>query len=45
LFEDNPSPRDLVTAAFHLEALSMAGFAETAIVWRYMDYSVVAAIR
>jgi trans-aconitate methyltransferase len=45
LFEDNPSPRDLVTAAFHLEALNMAGFAETAVVWRYMDYSVVAAIR
>jgi trans-aconitate methyltransferase len=45
LFEDNPSPRDLVTAAFHLEALNMAGFTETAVVWRYMDYSVVAAIR
>jgi trans-aconitate methyltransferase len=45
LFEDNPSPRDLVTAAFQLEALDAAGFVETATVWRYMDYSVVAAIR
>jgi ubiquinone/menaquinone biosynthesis C-methylase UbiE len=45
LFEDNPSPRDLLTAAFHLEALRMAGFTETAVVWRYLDYSVVAAIR
>jgi SAM-dependent methyltransferase len=45
LFEDNPSPRDLLTTACHLEALSMAGFSETAVVWRYLDYSVVAAIR
>jgi ubiquinone/menaquinone biosynthesis C-methylase UbiE len=45
IFEDHPSPRDVVTAAFHLEALNMAGFAETAVVWRYLDYSVVAAIR
>jgi trans-aconitate methyltransferase len=45
LFEDNPTPRDLVTAEFQLEALTMAGFAETAVVWRYMDYSIVAGIR
>jgi ubiquinone/menaquinone biosynthesis C-methylase UbiE len=45
LFEEHPSPRDLVTAAFHLEALRMAGFTETAVVWRYLDYSIVAAIR
>jgi SAM-dependent methyltransferase len=45
LFEDHPSPRDLVTADLQLEALKMAGFAETAVVWRYLDYSIVAGIR
>jgi hypothetical protein len=29
LFEDNPRPRDLETAGFPLEALTIAGFAET----------------
>jgi SAM-dependent methyltransferase len=45
LFEDNPSPRDLLTSAFHQEALAMAGFAETGVVWRYLDYAVVLGVR
>jgi hypothetical protein len=34
-----------VPASVLFEALNMAGFTEIAVVWRYMDYSVVAAIR
>jgi SAM-dependent methyltransferase len=34
-----------VTARFHEEALQMAGFAESAVVWRYLDDTIVGAIR
>jgi SAM-dependent methyltransferase len=34
-----------LTARFHEEALALAGFAEAAVVWRFLDDTIVAAIR
>jgi SAM-dependent methyltransferase len=45
LFEDNPTPRDVLTSDYHVEALAMAGFAERGVVWRYLDYAIVAGVR
>lgn len=45
VFEDHPSQIEGVAAPFHLDALAQAGFAEAAVVWRYLDYAIVAAVR
>lgn len=45
VFHDHPHHHEDVTARFHEEALAMAGFSETAVVWRYLDDTIVGAIR
>ena len=45
VFHDHPRHDEYITAQFHEEALLMAGFAETCVVWRYLDDTIVAAIR
>lgn len=42
---DDPPHAAYVPSTFHEEALKMAGFAETAVVWRYLDDTILAAIR
>ena len=44
VFHDHPEEVRL-TARFHEEALALAGFAETAVFWRYLDDTIVGGIR
>jgi SAM-dependent methyltransferase len=43
--ELHPRHDEYITAQFHEESLAIAGFAETAVVWRFLDDTIVAAIR
>jgi SAM-dependent methyltransferase len=43
--EVHPRHEEYITARFHEETLTIAGFAETAVVWRYLDDTIVAGIR
>lgn len=45
VFTDHPRHDEYVAASFHQEALALAGFAETAVVWRRFDDTIVAALR
>jgi hypothetical protein len=44
IFEDHPH-HEHIGAPFHEAALQQAGFAETAVVWRYLDDTIVCALR
>jgi trans-aconitate methyltransferase len=44
LFHDHPHEPPL-SASFHEEALRLAGFADVAVVWRWFDDAVLAAVR
>ena len=41
----HPRHDEYITAQFHEEALAIAGFSETAVVWRFLDDTIVGAIR
>ena len=43
--EVHPRHDEYITAKFHEEALAIAGFSETAVVWRFLDDTIVGAIR
>jgi SAM-dependent methyltransferase len=43
--ELHPRHDEYITAQFHEEALAIAGFSETAVVWRFLDNTIVGAIR
>jgi len=43
--ELHPHHHGYLTARFHEEALAVAGFAEPAVVWRFLDDTIVGAIR
>ena len=43
--EVHPRHHEYITARFHQEALTIAGFQETAVVWRFLDDTIVGAIR
>ncbi len=43
--ELHPRHDEYITAQFHEEALALAGFSETAVVWRFLDDTIVGAIR
>jgi SAM-dependent methyltransferase len=43
--EVHPRHDEYITAQFHEEALAIAGFSHTAVVWRYLDDTIVCAIR
>jgi SAM-dependent methyltransferase len=45
LFEDHPDDLELPSADLHVSTLREAGFAEAGVMWRFFDYSVVAAVR
>lgn len=45
VFHDHPHHHDHRTARFQQEALRMGGFREAEVVWRYLDDTIVAAIR
>lgn len=45
LFVDHPDDVELPTSDDHVEALRDAGFAEAAVMWRFFDYAVVAAVK
>lgn len=45
LFEDHPDDCALPSVDLHLDALRDAGFAEAALMWRFFDYGVVAAVK
>jgi len=38
-------PHEHIPAQFHETALALAGFADTAVVWRYLDDTIVAGLR
>jgi SAM-dependent methyltransferase len=42
---DESSGDAYLPTAFHRDALALAGFAETAVVWRYLEEAIIAAIR
>ena len=44
VFEGHPH-HEHIGAPFHEAALQQAGFSEAAVVWRYLDDSIVAALR
>jgi SAM-dependent methyltransferase len=39
------APHEHIDAPFHQAALALAGFAESAVVWRYLDDTLLAAVR
>src|SRR5581483_12288428 len=43
--ELHPRHDECLTSAFHVEALSVSGFSEAAVVWRFLDDTIVGAIR
>ena len=45
VFEDHPDDLELPTADLHVQSLRDAGFAEAAVMWRFFDYGVVAAVK
>ncbi len=45
VFEDHPDDLELPTADLHVQALRDAGFSEAAVMWRFFDYGVVAAVK
>lgn len=45
VFEDHPDDLELPTADVHVEALRDAGFSEAAVMWRFFDYGVIAAVK
>ncbi len=45
VFEDHPDDLELPTADVHVQALRDAGFSEAAVMWRFFDYGVVAAVK
>lgn len=45
LFEDHPEELELPSADLHVQTLRDAGFREAAILWRFFDYGVVAAVK
>jgi SAM-dependent methyltransferase len=44
VFHDHPH-HEHISAQFHEAALTLAGFAETAVVWRYLDDAILAGLR
>lgn len=43
--ELHPRHDEYITAQFHEETLALAGFSETAVVWRFLDDTIVGAVR
>jgi SAM-dependent methyltransferase len=45
LFEDHPEDLELPSADLHVSTLKEVGFSEAGVMWRFFDYSVVAAVK
>jgi hypothetical protein len=45
LFEDHPDDLELPSADLPVSTLKEAGFREAGVMWRFFDYSVVAAVK
>jgi trans-aconitate methyltransferase len=45
LFEEHPDELELPSAELHVDTLRNAGFSEAAVMWRFFDYGIVAALK